>query len=463
MKDSQEIVDYLQTIPELQNVPREQLEWVVREGTIQEIPQGEYVKPGDEMDLFIIVLQGKFQFYSLQGGQRQTMFEAGPGMLTGLLPFSRMKASPVYAAIVEAVTLLTVHKSKFRAMISANYDLAEAIVHALSDRVRLFSSLHFQNEKMMALGKLSAGLAHELNNPAAAILRSAEELRRAIAELPGHVEAVAAGHVSQDEFAALKSLSERLTTTSQQKLPMLERRKREDAMTDWLLDNKLDDECAETFVEFGLSVSELDELKTKLSVAVLHPALTWLAGTLQAERLAREIAASGRRISELVQSVKSYTRMDQVQDMQPVAINDSIRDTLTMLQHKVRKNSITVHADLGSDLPLVNGFPGELTQVWTNIIDNALDAMKNGGDLTVKTTAEDGFVVFTVVDSGPGIPKENLEKIFDPFFTTKDVGEGTGVGLDLVQKVIRQHGGKIEVNSVPGRTEFRVFFPQARQ
>lgn len=168
---------------------------------------------------------------------------------------------------------------------------------------------------------------------------------------------------------------------------------------------------------------------------------------------------SARRISELVQSVKNYTRMDQVQDTQLLQINSGVHNTVTMLAYKMRRNSVTLHEELAADLPHILGFPGELNQVWTNIIDNALDAMKNGGDLTVRTLRNGDAVVFNVVDTGPGIPPENLSRIFDPFFTTKDVGEGTGVGLDLVQKIIAIHHGAIDVESQPGHTEFRISFP----
>ncbi len=153
--------------------------------------------------------------------------------------------------------------------------------------------------------------------------------------------------------------------------------------------------------------------------------------------------------------------MDQAQAMDAVCINDGIGNTITMLEYKARRQGIAIHSELENDLPLITGFPGELNQVWTNIIDNAIDAMKNGGELTVKTLSTPEQVIFNVIDNGPGIAPENLERIFDPFFTTKDVGEGTGVGLDLVQKVVHHHHGKIEVNSRPGRTEFRISFPKA--
>jgi len=225
-------------------------------------------------------------------------------------------------------------------------------------------------------------------------------------------------------------------------------------------DNTLDTDGAETFADHGITTGDLERIQKTVSTTAFQPLLTWLANTLEAENAVYEIETAAKRISELVQSVKSYTRMDQVQDMQEVQINEGIVNTMTMLDHKARHNNVAVHEELQNDLPPIIGFPGELNQVWTNIIDNALDAMKDGGELVVRTYSGSDNVVFSATDTGPGIPNENIERIFDPFFTTKDVGEGTGVGLDLVQKVVSIHNGKIDVTSQPGRTEFLVTFPR---
>jgi signal transduction histidine kinase len=239
----------------------------------------------------------------------------------------------------------------------------------------------------------------------------------------------------------------------------LERKALEDQLNDWLEDNNVDDDCAETFATFGLTTEDLQSIRNTVSPLTFRPLLAWLANCLEAESAVHEIETSAKRISELVQSVKSYTRMDQIADMQDVQINEGIRNTLTMLAYKARQNNVAVHEELAENLPLISGFPGELNQVWTNVIDNAIDAMKSGGELTIRSFADGGSVVFRATDSGPGIPPDNLERIFDPFFTTKDVGEGTGVGLDLVQKVVQIHKGKIDVTSRPGNTQFKISFP----
>ena len=454
-----EIVDFLQTVPELHDVPREQLEWVVRESRIVTYDVGIAIRAGEATDELLILLEGKIQAYSTQNNQRKVLMTVGPGALTGLLPFSRMKTSPVFLEVLSPIKAMGLHKSKFREMICANFELTEVFVHALSDRVRLFTSLHFQDEKLMALGKLSAGLAHELNNPAAAILRGAEELKQTMGDLQINLKTIASIELTSVELTALEQFLGRANYTLATRLPLLERKQREDDLLEWLEEYEVGD-CAESFVEFGFTMDDLDRIRGSISESTLRPLLGWLSQSLQARNIAEEIGTSSRRISELVQSVKSYTRMDQVHDMQEVAIDEGIRNTLTMLQYKIRHNSITVRDDFAAELPAILGFPGELNQVWTNIIDNALDAMKAGGELTVQTLSDREHVFFVVTDTGPGIPKENLERIFDPFFTTKDVGEGTGVGLDLVRKIVQQHHGRVDVNSRPGHTEFKISFPR---
>ena len=456
-----EIVAFLQTVPTLAEVPREQLEWLVRESEVRTYESGLIARPGDAndlMDYMIVVLEGSLEGYAMQNGQRKTQMVNPVGGITGMLPFSRMKYTPVYIEAHDNPRVLALHTSKFHELIAHNYELTAVIVHSMIDRVRVFTGNHFQNEKLMSLGKLSAGITHELNNPAAAIVRSADDLKKSIGSIVESLPSITSLALEPKVVEELIPILSKDTSVT--RLSLLERKRLEGEICDWLEDRKLPSDNADTLLAFGLKTADLDRLQKIVPEESFTPFLNWLSLHLRVERSVEEIGISARRISDLVQSVKSYTRMDQIQDMQELCINDGIGNTLTMLEHKFRKNSVTLHQELAAGLPLIMGFPGELNQVWTNIIDNALDAMKSGGELTIRTFENGGQVVFDAVDNGPGIPAENLERIFDPFFTTKDVGEGTGVGLDVVQKVVTSHKGKIDVNSKPGRTEFLISFPK---
>ncbi len=459
-----EIVAFLQSVPHLSGVPRGQIEWLVRESELRVLEPGILARPGEAnelMEYMIVLLEGSLQAYTIQNAQKKIQMTSEPGALTGLLPFSRMKYTPVYVETIGNVKMLALPRSKFHALIAANYELTEVIVHSMVDRVRVFTSAHFQNEKLMSLGKLSAGLAHELNNPAAAIVRSAEDLKHTFGTIAQNLRSIGSIELEEDQIAALTGIFLEIQSRPSNRLSLLDRKREEEQVMDWLEAHGINGDCAETFVGFRYSTTDLDRIKEIFSEPAFPPFIDWLSRTLSAEQAVEEIGTASRRISELVQSVKSYTRMDQVQDMQELCINDGIHNTVTMLQHKFRKNNVELQEELAAGLPMILGFPGELNQVWTNIIDNALDAMKeNGGTLTVRTYPRDDAVVFSAADTGPGIAPEYLERIFDPFFTTKDVGEGTGVGLDVVQKVVTLHRGKIDVSSKPGSTEFRISFPR---
>jgi signal transduction histidine kinase len=454
----EEIVDRLAAFPIFSTVPREQLQHLARVAYV--VSFNEFIlKPGDHTEELIIVLQGRMRTYNIQNGQQKELVVWGAGMISGLIPFSRMTVSPVYTEALEPVIGLIVHKSNFQELIQQNYELTAVFVHTLIDRARQFTSFHFQSEKLMALGKLSAGLAHELNNPVAAIVRSAEDLHTMAGSLSESLGMIRALPINEEEWTRLCPIFDERSVAERPRLALMERSRREDEIVEWLSERDMPEDYADALVDAGYSPEYLDQISRAVRPESVAPLMSWIEKQLRMDKTVEEIAQAGRRISTLVTSIKSYTRMDQVHDMQDVSINEGIRNTLTILQHKARKNSINVHEELGESIPAVRGFPGELTQVWTNLIDNALDAMKDGGDLYLSTGMDGRAVYFDVRDTGPGIPKENLERIFDPFFTTKDIGEGTGVGLDIVHKVLTSHNATIAVDSEPGRTEFRVCFP----
>ena len=234
---------------------------------------------------------------------------------------------------------------------------------------------------------------------------------------------------------------------------------------DWLekLGVPNDREAAETFTEFGFSITELEDLCREIEKDALVHILQWLENLLSSQKLIHDLDDASSRISNLVGAIKSHVHMDRTNELQPTNIHTDIENTLTLLGYKLREKNIEVRKNFAENMPQVPVFVGEMNQVWTNLIDNAIFALEKNGELTVKTSSENGQAKICILDNGAGIPKEFMSRIFDPFFTTKKVGEGTGIGLDTVNRIIKHHDGEIKVTSVPGRTEFIVCLPLTKK
>jgi signal transduction histidine kinase len=319
-----------------------------------------------------------------------------------------------------------------------------------------------QSEKLATLGKLSAGIAHELNNPAAAAHSSARNLLTAVECLQQTQLQLDMCGLSQSQQTHLSDLLHRTATHVAQPLLLdtLSRSDRQDEIESWLDEQGVSDgwQFAPDLVALGYDLTALRQLSAIFSQAQLPAVVAWISATYTLYALAQEIGDSTGRISAIVQSLKSYTYMDQA-PAQLVDIHEGLANTLTMLAYKLKKG-VTVRREFVPDLPRIEGYGGELNQVWTNLIDNAVGAMSGRGELTLRTRREEEWVVVEVEDDGPGIPEAVQAKIFDPFFTTKAPGEGTGLGLNISHNIIVQkHGGQISVESQPGRTCFAVRLP----
>jgi len=455
-------IDDLKIVKEFQHVPDEQLQWLINQGETVGIEEcGLLFNVGEPVTTTYIVLDGKMRICSVQSGKEQELRILDPGQVTGYLPYSRGTITPAFCEALKKSWVFKCSKDKLIKGIGTHYELIESLVHMMLSRVREFTSIQQQNEKMFALGKLSAGLAHELNNPAAAISRAAALLQTQVGQLPKLFKHIANLRIEPEKVEKINSLIIHKIGTEPPALSMMQKAGLEDELTDWLNDNNLKDTDPEGLVDRGFTTAELDVFKACSTPAHLPVLLEWVSNYLVTNKMAEDIRTSSERISDLVGAVKNFTFMDKDSNRQLTDIHAGIRNTLTMLNYKLRKGNITVIEKYDESLPKVNVFPGELNQVWTNIIDNAIDAMEvNGkGQLEITTSHDARFVRITITDNGPGIPDDIKQNIFAPFFTTKEMGKGSGLGLDVVTRIMTQHNGEVKVKSEPGATEFEICLP----
>jgi signal transduction histidine kinase len=330
------------------------------------------------------------------------------------------------------------------------------------DRSRHFTSAGLQDEKMASLGKLSAGLAHELNNPAAAIERSAALLGDRLDDVDTAVRLLGTSTLTADQLAAVEAMRVScLASRTPGVLSPIQHAERENAIDDWLAAHAVNTAIAGPLAETAVTLEALDRLALAVSGEALNAVLQWVAAGCSVRGLASEIQDAATRISTLVSAVKGFTHMDQATVAEPVDLTGSLGNTVAVLAAKAKSKSARVDVTVESDLPRVRGFAGELNQIWVNLIDNALDAIADGGRVDITARRERHRVVVQVVDDGPGIPADIRPRVFDPFFTTKPVGKGTGLGLDIVRRLVTHNDGEIELETVAGRTEVRVSLPSA--
>lgn len=460
-----DLLSKIKEIETLKDVPDEQLQWLIENGEVLNFEEGDPIfRPGDPIDRLIIGLEGRAVFKIQQGNQYRVMGELNPLDLTGYLPYSRAQTAQATADATEPMKIFVFPKAKMREMIQTQDELTTALVHHMSTRIREFTKSQQLNDKMMSLGKLSAGLAHELNNPSAAIVRSARSLGDHLRILPEGFKKLLTIDITEEQADFVNQVLFEKVQGGIRDLNMMERSEKEDDLLDWLDDNEIDDSdtISENLVEFGYEVDDLDDMKDEISENSLPAVIKWINQTITTNRLIGEIEEASQRINKLVTSIKSYTHMDQAPEKAATDIHIGINNTLTMLNHKINGAGIEIQKDFEDGLPQPEILASEMNQVWTNLIDNAVDAMDGAEKkiLTIRTFKDREFVNVIIGDSGSGIPQDIQDKIFDPFFTTKEVGKGTGLGMEVVQRIIkRQHNGAITFTSEPGKTEFKVCLP----
>lgn len=450
----------------LENVEEKELQFLIDNSICSTIKQDHYLfKKDDPSDFMTLILSGTFKVYSIQKNQKREIFELKTGEITGLLPYSRLTHAQGFAQATTDTEIMQFHRKDMSEMIQNHYGLTSALVHHMSSRIREFTTYQQQSEKMMALGKLSAGLAHELNNPASAIVRSSKELKKHLASQPDSFKKVISIRMSAEEVDAVNDiLFKRLSIPVKGKKTLMQRQNQEDELITCLNDLAVvdADEIAENLVEFGFECEEVEAIHTKTSDIHFGPVMHWINNNLITDKMVNDIEEASNRIATLVSSVKTFTHMDRSPEKTQSDVHNGIENTLIMLNHKVKQSKIALVKDFQEDLPELKIFVSELNQVWTNLLDNALDALVGveNATLTIETKKDDGFARVKIIDNGSGMLEEVQKEIFNPFYTTKEIGKGTGLGLDVAKKIVEKHNGTLKLlESKKGRTVFEVCIP----
>ena len=456
-----ETLELLRQSPVFADLPNDQIDWFLSQSREVELKAGGvYARQGDPADAMFVLLEGQFQWRGDFSGETFVR-DLKAGEVTGVLPFSRMKNYSLSGRATSDGRVLRFPASLFPQLVQRMPELATRLVGLMSDRIREVTRFEQQRDRLAALGKLSAGLAHELNNPASAAKRATSQLRDLLKRIRDASHELGRLDLTAAQKAEIEKLETSLMQADGHPPDPLTASDLEDQLDSLLRSHGQNDlwQLAADLARRNFKPESLEHLFEALDAGTARAALVRISTSVEIAGLLDEIESSTGRISELVKAIKEYTFMDQA-PVQNVDIVKTLENTLTILNHKLKKG-VSVQRDYQQVPFLVNSFGSELSQVWTNIIDNAIDAMGGAGELRVRTYRQDECVVVEIADNGPGIPPEVEPRIFEPFFTTKGVGEGTGLGLDTVQRIVKKHRGSIQVHSKPGDTRFQVWLPLA--
>jgi signal transduction histidine kinase len=455
-------VDELRPLDIFDGLTDEQLTELIEGGSEVRIEPGvELFHEGDHADFWWVLVDGAIDLIRHVGREDTVVARMDvPGRWAG--GFRAWDEHGVYLATGRGVTagrVLRVPAEVLRDRSNAWFPFGGHLIQGLYHTARSIESTVRQRAALVTLGTLASGLAHEINNPASAAVRAVDALETACAALLSSLDRLAHGELSAEQFAALDALRRELQPRVADPDPLV-RADREQALSSWLTRHGIEREwtIVPSLAAAGVDLAWLERAATVLEGSALQPGLEWVASTYSVATSLGEMKESTRRISELVGAVRSYSQMDRA-SMQHIDVTDGLESTLAMLAHKLR-DGVTVVRDYGADVPRIEVYAGELNQVWTNLIDNAADAMEGAGTLRLATRVEGDSVVVEIGDTGPGMPLNVAARAFEPFYTTKDVGKGTGLGLDIARRiVVERHGGAITIDSRPGETVLRVRIP----
>jgi signal transduction histidine kinase len=455
-----DLVEQLAAHTTLGSAPRAELEWIAAHGIMRHLEKNEVLTHANvniAVEGLFILLSGRIAIYVDRGSGTNRVMEWKAGDVTGFLPYSRMSTPPGDTVAQEPSTALLVKREHFPEMIRECQEVTAILVHKMLDRARDFKQKDLIDERLLSLGRLSAGLAHELNNPASAIERSVALLDKRLDEAERAARALGAARLTDAQLGAVDALrSCCMTATVHGVRSPIQQAEREDEISDWLDAHHLPADIATALAESEVTIEALDQFAKAVDGTPLEAVLRWAAAGASVHALASEVQEAAMRISGLVLSIKGFSHMDQATVAESVDLPVGLSNTIDVLKSKARNKSISIAVTVEPNLPKVLGFIGELNQIWANLIDNALDAVSQGGHVDITVGREGERVVVHIVDNGTGIAPEIQKHMFEPFFTTKPVGQGTGQGLDIARRLVVHNEGDINVESRPGRTDFSV-------
>ena len=455
-------IDALRQVPLFANLSDEQLQCIAGLGTESKLDRGTQIaKQGDPPDGFYIILEGQTEWTRNVGGEVVPAVTLGTGEVFAELILLLDEPYPTSGRALTDVQLYKLTPDDFWKMLSLCPGVMRRILKVAVERSQIHETVSQQQAKLISLGTLSAGLAHELNNPAAAVRSNVKNLEAALQTLPSLALKLHQQPMMEEQITFLSDLYHKATTTALTGIPLdaIAQSEAEDAIADWLEAHEVANawKLAPMLVTAGLDIPQLDDLTAHITPDCLECVLMWLETTLTGIKLLEDIKLGSTRISELITAMKNYSYMDQA-SLQKIDVHEGIENTLIILKHKL-KYGMVVEREYG-ELPRICAYGPQLNQVWTNLIDNAVDATDGKGHLRIRTALDGEYILVEIADDGVGIPSEVRSRIFDQFFTTKDVGKGTGLGLDIARRVVvGQHKGKISVESKPGDTRFQVRLP----
>jgi signal transduction histidine kinase len=419
------------------------------------------VREGGRVEWFGVLTDGMVDWVKMVDGRELVMASRSAPTYFGAMNLLTEEPSPAGGRAVVECEVVVVPGDEFRRLLRDEPSVLRRSLRVIAPVHQGAEAVLREREKLAALGTLSAGLAHELNNPAAAAQRSAADLARALEVLEGTIGRFVASGVEREEAERLVVLQrEALAGAAAAAEDSMDAADREDALVDLLDARGLAGwRLAPPLAEAGIDAAWVARVE-EAAGAALEPALEWVVASLTARGLVRDLHDSAERISAIVAAVKDYTHMDRA-ETQSMDLRDGLESTLTMLTHKLKRGEVTVVRDYDPDLPRIVAHPSQLNQVWTNLIDNAIDAVDGRGTIRLRTCRAGDEAVVEVIDDGAGVPADLQSRIFEPFFTTKEVGAGTGLGLDIVRRIVENHHGQVRLTSEPGETTFQVRLPIA--